>query len=332
MKRLLMLLLLGGLAHASPLETLIGTLDTVCSASVPAPVLDQLGGTSVQTSLCTLKSLAERADGLVGAAGAGAEAFVRQAFRDGFDLLAAYTSFDTELGSIEAFLSDLDSLLKEGLSLEGALGFVSRTAGAERIRQLLTKSSAPAGSLQHTVEESRRLNPLVLEKELRNVETTSEVQEKAGEVLDVAADAMNQAVAALGRGDEGALMLNVVDPLPLNEGISERALNLGQKAVSTRAAVQVMLEFQSQALLQQTTEMTSLIAQVKEVGLQEAQSTKMLSYVARELYAQRLAEVNAWSQDQQRAVEEAYNEAREAGDAFAGVAALLQANAAAMGQ
>ena len=257
---------------------------------------------------------------------------MRQAFRDGFDLLGAYTDFDTELASIEAFTNDLDNLLKKGLSLEGALGFVSRTAGAERIKQLLTKSSAPAGSLQRTVEDSQRLNPLVLEKELQSVETTSEVQEKAGEVLDVAADAMSQAVAALGRGDEGSLLLNVVDPLPTQQGISERAKDLGEKAVSTRAAVQVMLDFQSQALLQQTTEMTTLIAQVKEVGLQEAQSTKMMSYVARELYAQRLAEANAWSQDQQRAVEEAYNEAREAGDAFAGVAALLEANAAAMGK
>ena len=50
-------LLLGGVANASPLDTLISALSAVCSVSVPTPVLDQLGGASVQKSLCTLKDL-----------------------------------------------------------------------------------------------------------------------------------------------------------------------------------------------------------------------------------------------------------------------------------
>ena len=243
-----------------------------------------------------------RGEGLIATYESGTDAFIRQAFRDGFDLLDTYTEFDTDLGPIQAFSGEIDTLIRDGVSLEGALGFMTRTAGAQRISELLQPSNAEEGSLQYTVEEGRRLNPAALTKELQTIETVAQTQEKAGEALDVANDAMGQAVASIGRGDEGDLMLNLVDPLPTERGIVEEAAEQGEKAVSTRAAVQVLLDFQTKAVVQSATEMTSLITAVKENGLQSAQTTKAISFVARELYAQRLAESNKWRSEKDAAV------------------------------
>ena len=328
----LILILLGGAVHAAPLDELVELLNPLCEGELAGELFDELGGESLRGSLCNLRDLAKRGEGLVDSYEAGADEFLRQAFRDGFDLLGTYTELDTDLGNIEAFSGQIDALIRDGVSMEGALGFITRTAGAESIRELLGRSTAEAGSLEHTVEESRRLNPAVLSKELQTIETVAQTQEKSGEVTDVASGAMTQAVESFTRGDEGDLMLNMVDPSPINQGIAEEAVEKGEQAVSTRAAVQVLLDFEAKAAVARVTEMTSLISAVKESGLQEAQSTKAISMVARELYAQRMAEANEWRSESRRAVEEAYNEAQATAEAFAGTAAIFSSGAAAMGE
>ena len=334
MKRILCLtlLLLGGMTQANPLDDIVDSLASICGAKVPPKILDEIGGASVQQALCQIHAMAERGQGLIAAADAGTEQFIRQAFRDGFDLLGTYTDLDTDLASIENFANDIDKLIKDGVSLEGALSFITRTAAAERIGELLTKSTAKRGSLQYTVEENRRLNPLVLSKEIQSVETTAQTQEKAGEVLDVANSAVSQAVNSLTRGDEAELMLNVVDPLPTNQGIAEKAQEQGEKAVSTRAAVQVLLDFQTKALVQETSMDATTLAQLKENGLIEAQSGKIMSYVARELYAQRLAAANEWRNENRKTIEEVHAKASEAAGAFGNAGRMLTSSASFMGK
>lgn len=323
---LVFFLVCSSFAVASPLEDFVGVLEKVCGLNVPPALLDKIGGEQSQQVLCAVKDLATRAETLAGAAGDGLESFLREGFREGFDLLEQYTDLDTDLAAIETFASEFEGLLKQGVTLEGAYAFVTRSAGVQKIKALLAASTAKDGSLERAVEESSRLNPVVLAAELDTIRNTAALQTRKGKVLDVSADAMSQALSSVMRGDEQDLISNVTNPNPVDitkKGIADVAAERAEQAVSSRAAIQALLNLNGDSLRQRQLETTSLLTVLKEGQVQTARTVQQLGYVVTELYDQRIREENSWRAEQRRTTEEAFAGAKTMGESVRSVGVVL---------
>jgi hypothetical protein len=303
-------------ASAAPLGDLIGVLDRVCGVQAPPAILEAIGGESTQRALCAIRDLAVRAGGLAQAATAGTAAFLQQALDEGFGLLKATVGAGTDLGALEDLIADLRGTLGEGVSYEALMGFLSHRVASERIARLGEASTAEPGSARWFVEENLRLNPGAANAELDSILRSTDLQARMAQSVELAQQAGQVASDGVQRGDEAALTLNVTNPNPLEPGIADRAAERARTATSTRAAVQLMLDVQAEALRQRALETTSLLTAIKEQNVQQGYTVKQLSLIARQLYDEQVRRENEWREAHRLEIEGDLARAHQLGEGF----------------
>ena len=279
-------------------------------------VIETIGGTTTLEVLCEVYEVTLRAETVVESMGDSLDTFMASAFEEGYELLSEHIGADTDLGVLEQQINGIANSIGEGASLKEAFTAAGHTLAAQKLRAVLAPATAPVGSFERLVEDNRRLSPGVLSAEIQSVEDAVEVQSRSAATADLAQRSSRLAQGSLVRGDEEQLALNVTSPNPLDQGIADKATERGANAVSSRAAIQVMIEFQADAARQQALETTTLLTSIKEMGLQQAYTNQQLSNVANALYSEQLEEHNDWRAEHLKTLEENFDKARQVEDMF----------------
>jgi hypothetical protein len=350
MKYLLVLVLLCPFAQAQrgDLTEFFGVLERLCDGGlqdlidlaglIPGVDINALDIEDAFTVICEARHVTRRVTSIIESAEAGLDSFINQGMSEGFALLRDYAGVDADFDTIQATVDDIVNLATNDLSLGSINRFIASSALADRLRAIATPSAAPPGSVQQSVEDIVRTNPVALSQEIESSQATQDAMSSSADADALAVNAQRMAMDSMTRGDETTLIQRVTNPTAqasgglLGElGTAEVTEERGARSVSTRAAVQALVDSQAAIMRQSALETTTLLTSVKELAIQQSMGTQQLANAVNALYNQQIAEANKWREEYEAKVMANITTAENNRAAIVNYADLLQTMADTLG-
>jgi hypothetical protein len=351
MKRLLVILFtLGSFSQAQrdTLTDFFNVLEGLCdgglqgiidlASNIPGVDIDTLDVEDALNVICEARHVTRRVTGIIESAEAGLDSFINEGMTEGFALLRDYGGVEADFATIQQTVQGISNLATNDLSLGSINRFIASSALASRLRAVATPSAAPAGSVTQQVDDLVRTNPVALSQEVQSSQATQEAVSKGADANGLAVEAQRMAMDAMTRGDETTLIQRVTNPtaqasggLLGDLGTAEVTEERGARSVSTRAAVQALVDAQAAIMRQSALETTTVLTSVKELAIQQSMGTQQLANVANALYNQQITEANKWREAYEAKVTGALMTAQNNRDTIANYASLLQTMATDLG-
>lgn len=351
MKRLLILVLASlSLAQAqrANLTEFFGVLEGLCdgglqglidlAGQIPGVDLDALDVEDALTVICEARHVTRRVTSIIESAEAGLDRFIDQGMTEGFALLRDYAGVEVDFDRVQQSVNDIVNLASNDLSLGSINRFMASSVLAERLRAIATPSTAPQGSVEQRVDDIVRTNPVALSREVESSQEAQEAMSKASDADALAVTAQRMAMDSMTRGDETSLIQRVTNPTAQASGglfgelgTAEVTEERGARSVSTRAAVQALVDSQAAIMRQSALETTTLLTSVKELAIQQSMGTQQLANAVNALYEQQIAEANKWREEYEAKVMEKIAAAQNNRDTITNYADLLETMADTLG-
>ena len=297
-----------------------GVIDTF-SGLCNAPGAGSLPG-FVSTICSTLPSL-ERAADVANSLVTDFGGITEEVLLDTFGVVAAETGWQVGTADITALIGDVVGEVESGtLSARALAGQVLSKVNQQAYAQLFAAPEENAPTTEKEVAAAIKNDPDRVAAELRALGKRSDAVLRSATAADLADEARGAAATSLARGDEEAL-LNSVTTLD-QSGTADRAQALGTNAVSTRAAVQALVDGYAEQMRQQVVQTNNLVTAVKEQALQQVYTTQQLVGLQRSLNEQNLRDYEAWRQDYYDEVAQSTAATRELNLNYSAVAGAIR--------
>lgn len=275
------------------------TLEQLC------PVADNFNlGAEVSGALtwvCGMRPTIDRASELVENLSGDLNGFFEDGLYETFAVIADATGMDIGDTNLRALLADAGDTISTGaFSMSGLAGQLVAQVNQQTFKNLTAPPDPGAGPLETSIVNSIRSDPGQLAKELEAMGMRTDEVMRNAKSQDLSNSARILAASSLARGDEEQLMKRVTNPNPLDlagKGTADKAQDLGTNAVSTRAAVQALVDAQANEMRQNALSTANLVTAIKEQALQQTFTTQQLSLLEQSLSNDALREYNKWQDD-----------------------------------
>lgn len=251
--------------------------------------------------VCSLRPAIDRATELVDSFVGDVNGFFERGLSDAFAVVGDATGMNVGGMDIGALLSEARGTIRSGsFSMTSLAGQIMARINRSTFTELTAAPDAGATDAEKRIVNAIRGDPRQMTKELRAMGMRSDEVLRNASSQDISNSARMLAASSLARGDEEQLLKRVTNPDPTNltaRGTADVAQDLGTAAVSTRAAVQAMVNAQSDFMRQEAVSTGNLVTAIKEQALQQTFTTQQLSLLAQSLSNESLREFDKWRDD-----------------------------------
>lgn len=294
----------------------IGALEAVCKG---APTVGWDGLQFVCSSLDTLKNTKAKLDNATSDLAGLWDRALRRAIGAALDRVGA----DLPMSQVNTWVQDLDTALGNGYTaFLGKMDQISDSLRDEAIRRAFAPASDPE-SPAGVAQRAYRLNPNLAAK----VALTASAQAKAtgDTVLANANTERANAMAETLSKSVGEQQTKNLDTLATvtKTGVADKTRDRGINAVSTRAAVQALVEAQADSMMQQASTTNQVLGALQDVALQQALTTRQLGVLAEQIIADRQERLKAWQANFEQEIGAVYRQAQAQGQALQDVGSLF---------
>ena len=248
--------------------------------------------------VCSMRPAIDRATELVEGFVGDVNGFFERSLNDTFAVIAEATGMNVGGTDIGALLREAGADIRTGsFSVSSLAGQIVSRINQQTFDELTAPPDAAATAMEKRIVNAVRGDPKRMAKELEAMGVRRDEVMRSALSQDVSNSARNLATTSLARGDEEALLKRVTNPDPTNvtaKGTADEAEELGTNAVSTRAAVQAMVDAQAEFMRQEAVSTGNIVTAIKEQALQQTFTTQQLSLLAQSLSNDALREFDRW--------------------------------------
>ena len=261
--------------------------------------------------VCSMRPAIDRATNLVDGFVTDVNGFFERGLNDAFAVIADATGMNVGGMDIGALLREAGDDIRSGsFSVSSLAGQIVSRINQSAFTELTAAPDPAASDAEKRIVNAVRGDPRRMAKELDAMGMRTDEVMRNALSQDVSNSARMLAASSLARGDEEQLLKRVTNPDPTNvtaKGTADTAQDLGTNAVSTRAAVQALVNAQADFMRQEAVATGNIVTAVKEQALQQTFTTQQLSLLAQSLSNDSLREFGKWQDEyyDQMAVEAA---------------------------
>ena len=248
--------------------------------------------------VCSMRPAIDRATDLVDGFIGDVNGFFERGLSDTFAVIGDATGLNVGGMDLGALLSEARGTIRSGsFSVTSLAGQIMARINQKTFEELTAAPDAGATDAEKRIVNAIRGDPRQMAKELGAMGMRSDEVMRNASSQDLSNSARMLAASSLARGDEEQLLKRVTNPDPTNltaKGTADTAQDLGTDAVSTRAAVQALVNAQADLMRQEAVSTGNLVTAVKEQALQQTFTTQQLSLLAQSLSNDSLREFDRW--------------------------------------
>lgn len=297
----------------------------------------------IKDTICQADTILQRVNKIVESTDGSFQGFINTAFTDGYALLQEYTdvNIDAELlKTIQGTINDITAIQSgelNGMTASQLLNFITNSALAKRVESVIGNSrnsmqafiDIDAQNLtsetpqqdfrtryQDVMNDPSIINPQLAMDEIESASQVVALNSQVSSSVSVASESRALATAALSRGDEATIMTTATNPIPTDYGNAERAVQNANRAVSTRAVMQALVEAQADSARLNALSSSSLLTAIKETNLQQSYTVQQLSTIANALYQEQIEQSEIDYDAHRQVLEEGIKRARSAANSM----------------